>query len=261
MVLFLLHAYLILAFGDIPAMALIMRMKGQNGLSPCRMCEIKGVSISRTYYVPLLRDKIRNANPSRYDASNLPLRTHDEFLKQADAVESATTNTTRENLAKQHGIKGRPVLSCLSSVSFPSSFPFDFMHLIWENLLPNLVLFWTGEFKELDHEGKNYVIESHIWEEVGKATEACSKTIPAAFGAPVPNIATKRSSMTSEMWANWTLYIAPVVLRGRFQKDKYYQHFMKLVKLIKLCLAFEIDEVKLNEIDEGFKSWVEAYEK
>jgi len=33
--LFLLHAYLILAFGDIPAMALIMCMKGQNGISPC----------------------------------------------------------------------------------------------------------------------------------------------------------------------------------------------------------------------------------
>jgi len=33
--LFLLHAYLILVFGDIPAMALIMRMKGQNGISPC----------------------------------------------------------------------------------------------------------------------------------------------------------------------------------------------------------------------------------
>ena len=34
--LFLLHAYLILAFGDIPTMA---RMKGQNGISPCRICD------------------------------------------------------------------------------------------------------------------------------------------------------------------------------------------------------------------------------
>ena len=41
--LFLLHAYLILAFGDIPAIALIMCMKGQNGISPCRICDIKGV--------------------------------------------------------------------------------------------------------------------------------------------------------------------------------------------------------------------------
>ena len=33
--LFLLHAYLIFAFGDIHTMALIMHMKGQNGIRPC----------------------------------------------------------------------------------------------------------------------------------------------------------------------------------------------------------------------------------
>ena len=48
---FLLHAYLILAFGDIPAIALIMCMKGQNGISACRICDIKGVCFeSRTPY-------------------------------------------------------------------------------------------------------------------------------------------------------------------------------------------------------------------
>lgn len=259
--LFLLHAYLILAFGDIPAMALIMRMKGQNGLSPCRICDIKGVSISRTHYVPLQRDKIPGANPPQYDASSLPLRTHKEFLEQGRAVETAPTNLAREELAKRYGIKGIPVLSSLSSLSFPSSFPFDFMHLIWENLIPNLILFWTGEFKDLNHLDKGYVIEPHIWKELGEITAACGATIPAAFGASVPNIATQQSQMTSEKYANWTLYIAPIVLRGRFKKDKYYSHFMQLVKLIKLCLSFEIDEEMLNEIDEGFKSWVQGYEK
>ena len=63
------------------------------------------------------------------------------------------------------------------------------------------------------------------------------------------------------MWANWMLYIAPVVLWGRFPKDKYYKHFLQLVKLIKLCLEFEIDEAMLTEIDDGFKLWVERYEK
>jgi hypothetical protein len=67
--------------------------------------------------------------------------------------------------------------------------------------------------------------------------------------------------MTTEMYANWTLYIAPIVLRGRFEKAKYYTHFKQLVKLIELCLAFEIDEAMLNQIDEGFKSWVQGYER
>jgi len=261
MALFLLHAYLILAFGDIPAVSLIMRMKGQNGISPCRMCNIKGISVERIHYIPLQRDKIPGAIPLRYDASKPPLRTHEEFLRQADAVEMALTNTTREELAKEYGIKGRPVLSCTSALSFPSSFPFDFMHLIWENLIPNLVLFWTGNFKDLNHQGRGYVIETRIWKEIGAATEACHATIPAAFGASIPNIAVKGSVMTAEMWANWTLYVAPVVLCGRFKKDKYYKHFLKLVKLLKLCPLFEIDEAMLSEMKEGFKLWVQGYEK
>jgi hypothetical protein len=261
MVLFLLHAYLILAFGDIPAVALMMRMKGQNGISPCRMCNIKGVTTARTYYVPLQREKFPGANPPQYDASNLPLRTHKEFLEQAHEVEMAKTNTAREGLAKKYGIKGRPVLSCTSALSFPSSFPFDFMHLIWENLMPNLVLFWTGEFKDLDHEGMDYVIETRVWKAIGETTAACSATIPSAFGAAVPNIATNRSYMNAEMWSNWTLFIAPVVLHGRFKNDKYYKHFMKLVELLNLCLAFEFNEAILKKIDDGFRSWVQAYEK
>jgi hypothetical protein len=53
-VLFLLHGHLILVFGDIPPMALVMCMKGQNGICPCRICDIRGVRFnSHTYYVPL----------------------------------------------------------------------------------------------------------------------------------------------------------------------------------------------------------------
>jgi hypothetical protein len=260
--LFLLHAYLILAFGDIPAMALIMCMKGQNGISPCRICDIKAISFnSKTHYVPLRRDKVPGAQPRRYDPSNLPIRTHDKLLKQASKVEMASTSAKREERAKKYGIKGVPVLSCISSISFPSSFPFDFMHLIWENLIPNLIEFWTATFKDLDHADKDYVIEKHVWEEVGAATAACGATIPSAFGAPVPDIATKRHLMNAEMYSNWMLFIAPIVLRGRFKKPQYYKHFMQLVELLKLCLAFEISEVILNQIDEGFRLWVEKYER
>ena len=67
--------------------------------------------------------------------------------------------------------------------------------------------------------------------------------------------------MSAEMISNWTLYIAPIVLRGRFPKTKYYTHFMQLVKVILLCLAFEFDEAALNQIDKGFKSWVQGYEQ
>ena len=202
-----------------------------------------------THYIPHQRDKIPGAIPLQYNASNLPLHTHEEFLRQADAVKMGLTNTAHDKLAKKYGTKGRPVLSYTSALSFP----FDFMHFIWENLIPNLILFWTGNLKDLNHQGRGYVIKTHIWKEIGAATEACYATIPAAFGASIPNIAVKGSVMTAEMWANWTLYIAPVVLCERFKKDKYYKHFLKLVKLLKLCLLFEINEAMLSKMKEGFK--------
>ena len=182
-------------------------------------------------------------------------------MNQARNIEMAPNKATHERLAKEHGIKGILVLSTISSISFPSSFPFDFMHLIWENLIPNLIEFWTGEFKDLDHQNEGYFIEPNIWNEIGAATAACKATILAAFGAPVPNIATKWCPMSAEMYANWTLFIAPVVLRGRFKSAQYYRHFIRLLELLKLCLAFEISEEMLNQIDEGFRLWVEEYEK
>ena len=42
---FALHAYVIAGFGDIPAISMLMHMKGHNGLCPCRMCGIQGIGI------------------------------------------------------------------------------------------------------------------------------------------------------------------------------------------------------------------------
>jgi hypothetical protein len=42
--------------------------------------------------------------------------------------------------------------------------------------------------------------------------------IPSAFGAVVPNFAEKKVHMSAEMYTNWTLFIALIVLCGRFKK-------------------------------------------
>ena len=157
-----------------------------NSISPCQICNIKGVHFgSGTNYVPLQWDKIPGATPCRYISSNLSIRTHKQLMVQAHNIKMVPNNATHEWLAKEHGIKGIPVLSSISSIGFPSSFPFNFMHLIWENLIPNLIEFWTGKFKDLDHQGKGYFIKPHIWNKIGAATAACKVTVLAAFGAPL----------------------------------------------------------------------------
>lgn len=143
--LFTLHAYLIRVFGDIPAMSMIMRMKGHNGTCPCRLCNIIAIRAPggpKTLYVPLDRRNLHapgEAAPVSYDPSDLPMRSHEQFMAQAREVQNASSDADEKKLSQKYGIKGVPLLSILSSLSFPHSFPFDFMHEIFENLLPNLL--------------------------------------------------------------------------------------------------------------------------
>src|ERR1700733_177505 len=267
---FLLRAYLLLVFGDMPAMSMVMRMTGHNGFSPCRMCNILGVRIPNStntiYYVPLDRSRHPTVAESEsaiavYDAAKLPLRTEEVMLRQASEVRDASSKTEKVRLSRRCGIKGVSILSYLKSLSFPLSFPFDFMHLIWENLIPNLILFWTGEFKGLDEGVEEYQLQPKVWQAISAATAASGSTIPSAFGARLPNPTTRRSSYSAEAWSFWALYVGPVLLRRRFRKQRYYAHFIRLVKLLQMCLQFEITTEEIKTIRDGFITWVKDYEK
>jgi hypothetical protein len=105
-------------------------------------------------------------------------------------VRDASSKAQKDRLSKVYGIKGVSVLSNLKSLSFPLSFPYDFMHLIWENLIPNLVLLWTGGFKNLDEGVGEYQFLPKVWDAIGAATAGAGATIPSVFGAQAPNPAT-----------------------------------------------------------------------
>lgn len=267
---FPLRAYLILVFGDIPAISMVMRMKGHNGLCPCRMCEIHGLrppdTRRPTHYVPLDRSRhpgVR-ASPSSiqsYDPAALPLRTHEQFMKQAHDVQFARTETEGESLAKLYGIKGIPVLSTLSSLSFPDSFPYDFMHLIWENVVKNLMLLWSGDYKALDVGREAYELPKALWEAIGLASADSGSTIPSSLGPRSPNIASEKASWTADSRSFWTLFVAPIVLDGRFLKDKYYTHFVDFINLVNKCLLYEIERSEVEEVKKGFIHWVQRYEE
>lgn len=266
---FLLRAYLIVVFGDIPAVSMVMRMKGHNGLTPCRMCNIKGLRVPNsrapTHYVPLDRARhpsVRNTESiKQYDPAALPVRTHLEFLAQAREVQSAPTNADEDRLAKEYGIKGIPVLSYLPSLFFPASFPYDFMHLIFENVIKNLILLWTGEFKGLDEGTGSYHLQRKVWEAIGAATAASGSTIPGAFGARPVNLAQDKSACTADFYSFWMQYIAPVLLHDRWTTRTYYVHFIELVKLIQICLKFEITAEEIRTLRSGFREWVTKYEQ
>jgi hypothetical protein len=181
-------------------------------------------------------------------------------MAQANEVQSAESNAESDRLAIKYGINGVPLLSVLDSLSLPLSTGYEFMHLVFENLLPNLALFWSGNFKSLNQD-QPFVLDKHVWEAIGASTAASKSTIPSCYGAAVPNIATDRSSFSAEAWSQWALFIGPIVLNHRFKHIKYYNHFCDLVRLINLCLQYQLSDEELLEIRTGFIEWVKKYER
>ncbi|KZV78954.1 hypothetical protein EXIGLDRAFT_847001 [Exidia glandulosa HHB12029] len=158
-------------------------------------------------------------------------------------------------------MNGMPILAALPSIRLDRSFPIEFMHLVWLNLIPNLVLLYTGNYKNLDAGIGEYELLERVWEEIGRITARAGSNIPNAFGARVPDPAKDKSHMIAETWCLWTMFIAPVVLRGRFVDDKYYDHFMQLVGLLELCLKLELTQDDIDKIRSGFIDWVQTYEE
>jgi hypothetical protein len=253
---FILRAFLILIFGDIPAIAMLMLMKGHNGISPCRACPIIATPLRRgnraTYYV---------VSSFGDNAEWRNLRDHQTMLQQAREVEDVPTKAEAESLAKTYGIKGKSILFTIDSIRFPSSFPYDFMHLIWEGVVKALILLWTGCFKGIGEGKEEYQIDPMEWKKIGSETKTAAKTIPSSFGPHLPNIADSLSNISADMWSFWFLFIGPVVLQNRFRHPKYFQHFVDLVSLINICLQRKISKEEIDRLEKGFEDWVKGYQE
>ncbi|KAI9434550.1 hypothetical protein BJY52DRAFT_1231174 [Lactarius psammicola] len=178
---------------DISAISMVMWMKGHNGASSCHMCKIQELHIpdqpGTTLYVPLdhssypdIQTDHSHEHRQKYDPHNLPLCTYDRLLSQAAEVDAANTITAADTLSKEYGIKGTPLLSHAWSLSFPHSFPYNFMHLIWENTIKNLILHWTYDFKGLGQGNEHYELSKVIWEGIGTLTASSGSTTPSAYG-------------------------------------------------------------------------------
>jgi len=61
-----------------------------------------------------------------------------------------------------------PALSHVNSLDFACGIPWEFMHLLYENVVKNLIQLWKGKFKGLDEGTQDYVIPDHIWNRLVK---------------------------------------------------------------------------------------------
>ncbi|KAF8680006.1 Transposase family tnp2 [Rhizoctonia solani] len=79
---FKLRAFLVLAFGDIPALSKLLGVKGHNAFVPCR-------------------------GEDYWDIEDLPMRTPELFESHLAEIEASSTKTAREKLARVYGVNSR----------------------------------------------------------------------------------------------------------------------------------------------------------
>ncbi|KAF8833262.1 hypothetical protein BDN67DRAFT_917366 [Paxillus ammoniavirescens] len=149
----------------------------------------------------------------------------------------------------------------VGSLDYAQSVPWEWFHLLLENIITNLVDFWTGRFKDLDSETEDFEIAPHIWEEVRTETAVAVQHIPASFVCVLSNIASDHLLFTAESWCFWFIYLAPKLLENRFARAKYYKHMCELVEIMQITLQFSITVKQVDKVEKQLIQWVEKYEK
>ncbi|QRW02459.1 Transposase family Tnp2 protein [Ceratobasidium sp. AG-Ba] len=262
---FILRHHPILVGGDMQAIKHLEEMKGVGGKLPCRGCESEAIyhRNKRTYYLPLA-EPLDPDNPaartSSYDPLNLPTRTEAGMKRQTQKMLNAETPREYEKLGTKYGISGPTILDRIPSLKRPTSYPHEFLHLFLLNHFRDLVSLWSSTDPAITDDGcEDYLISPADWAEIGRETEAASASIPSYFTRPLPNINTQRRLYCGESWAFWLLYIGPIVLRNRLA-DKYYNHFLELVSIVKCLIQFENSTERIEQLREEMAGYVERYE-
>ncbi|KAG8729114.1 hypothetical protein FRC10_004283 [Ceratobasidium sp. 414] len=217
-----LHAFLIMLFGDIPAVTKLLALKGHNAKLPCRTCYMQGVLYryprTSVYYLPLTLPGTERGFPPHL----LLLRTHELFLLHYRSLNALNRQPAqRAKLSQELGINAQPIFGHLKSIDLSSCAPYDIMHLLFENLVPNMIAHWTGKFKVLDQGTGSYQLAPAVWAEVGQLTAQAACTIPSAFVGMIPDISRDQNLYKAEAYLFGWQYIGPIILRGRLDQPYY----------------------------------------
>ena len=176
-------------------------------------------------------------------------------------IASAPLVKDQKELAMRLGIKGMPALKHVGSIDYARGVLWDFMHLLFKNVVKNLINLWMGKFKGLDAGKEDYIIPVAIWKVIGQEIVDAIKDIPAAFVQSLANLAKDSTYFTAEGWAFWFMFLAPILMQGRFSNDKYYKHLCELSDIMKTCIKFSLSHAEIDDLEICITAWVQRYER
>ncbi|KAJ9110803.1 hypothetical protein QFC22_006659, partial [Naganishia vaughanmartiniae] len=214
-----------------------------------------------TFYMTRISERHRsNAN-----YADLPLRDHEQIAATASRIEHGVDADEREELQTNSGINGESCLLGIDSLIWPWCFPIDIMHVLYENIMPQLLALWQGTYKTGQTLGSSkakhqdaFVIPKGVWATIAKEISKSNHTTPAQTAPRVGNI-TKKSFWTAETYSYFLMFLGPVVLKGRLPAP-YYAHFILFSEIAKRMTSQEISYQELPVLHSKIVVWVKAFE-
>jgi hypothetical protein len=256
---FELHWYVLFNTLDMPVLAKLDGRKGAGAIVPCQKCPIKAIQEpgKKTYYVP---HQCPDEEGSWTDWLLENPRTHAFFEEAWHKLTQMTTITECKEIQQKNGITCVPILGLLCSIDLVKSFPYGLMHLLFENLAPNLVSHWKGQFKNLDPSEDPYVLKEKVWETIGLETVGSIRTTPSWMVRAMPDIHLHATKYTAKSWAFWITWMAPYLLKDQLPM-RHYEHILLLADIIKIVTSLEIKEEQLDVLDVMVHWWHAEYEE
>ncbi|KAI5816186.1 Transposase family tnp2-domain-containing protein [Pyronema omphalodes] len=279
-----------------------------NVLNAARRYNVADAYFTMRAFIPIIgcdmvgRSKVMNTLGNRayhylINRNDLPLRTHEEFCRRAVHI----TRTMCLTCPRQHGIRGTAIVSRLPSIEFPTSFPPDLMHIMYENVIPALFRHYRGVFgvrepvpvpvtdgghehssegSEDDDEGardsepirptqpsKKFIRTSDSWNIAPPEWKAIGK----AFEQSAQLLPHSFGEPLRDFYrhcqelkaAEWAAVTkhAGPVFLSTLLPECDYHGYMLLVKAIILLEQFKLTEVEINQIQNNILEFSEYYEK
>ncbi|KAH7335740.1 hypothetical protein B0J17DRAFT_729521 [Rhizoctonia solani] len=105
------------------------------------------------------------------------------------------------------------------------------MHMIFINLIPQMVDIWTGNFNGMDQGSESYSIDIALFKILGEIIESSGSTMPTSYGCRVPNISLPHhGNATAEAWSILRISRTMSSIREGFIKwvqdyEQYYYQY------------------------------------
>ena len=200
---FTMRSHLVLVNADLLAMAKTMGISGHGSYNHCRFCTIQGIYSSNHIYCPLRTPEGWPENTAfHHYPARLPLRDNATYRRVAAETLQHEAFNPRPRGGPEYGVAQYSMFYQLDTIDFPRSFPNDVMHLIFQNVVPNLFRWWSGEFLKMNEGDGDYVdelaIPRPIWGDIGRDMECSLRSIPSSYGKSLRNIQKYNRSFKAE---------------------------------------------------------------